>query len=85
MPKNYHTNFKLNSDGEYLALVDPTTNLVVAFDPGYPEQATDISYGPQGVYYDPPTPGSANGQALTDWFLTQPLIKTEGSTRMHLM
>ena len=61
---NFHTNFKLNSDGEYLALVDPTTNIVVAFEPGYPEQATDISYGPQGVYYDPPTPGSANGQAF---------------------
>ncbi|MCY2950518.1 MAG: lamin tail domain-containing protein, partial [Planctomycetota bacterium] len=41
-----HTNFKLDDQGEYLALVaaDGTT-VVSAFDPKYPTQKEDISYG----------------------------------------
>ncbi len=61
-----HTNFKLSGDGEYLALVDPSTNVVTAFAPRYPEQYADVSYGfPAGA--DPgvatflqPTPGASN-------------------------
>ena len=46
---NLHTNFRLNADGEYLALVSPDgTTIVSEFSTGgaeYPDQATDVSYG----------------------------------------
>ena len=61
-----HTNFKLDADGEYLALVmlDGAT-VLNEYSPIYPRQHTDISYGyaADGVtlaYFDTPTPGSAN-------------------------
>ncbi len=49
----YHTNFKLSSDGEYLALVRPDGVVVHDYNSyqlsdnefGYPPQQTDISYG----------------------------------------
>lgn len=41
-----HTNFKLDANGEYLALVDPTgTNVVTEFAPKYPGQIPDVSFG----------------------------------------
>ena len=41
-----HTNFKLDADGEYLALVDPAgTNIATQFAPEYPGQLPDVSYG----------------------------------------
>ena len=41
-----HTNFKLNADGEYLALVRPDgTNRVSEFAPAFPKQYSDVSYG----------------------------------------
>ncbi|MHB1034612.1 MAG: lamin tail domain-containing protein [Pirellulales bacterium] len=41
-----HTNFKLSSTGEYLALVKPDgTTVASQFAPGFPEQYEDISYG----------------------------------------
>ena len=39
-----HTNFKLASDGEYLALVMPDLTVSHAYDP-FPEQKPDLSYG----------------------------------------
>src|SRR6266540_2118806 len=62
-----HLNFKLDPSGEYLALVNPATNVVSAFSPFYLEQRADVSYGrdrldPNSVgYYSTPTPGAANG------------------------
>ncbi len=61
-----HTNFRLAREGSYLALVDSEGEVVSAFDPAYPEQQTDISYGrdrfaPTVLGYFPlPTPGSPN-------------------------
>jgi hypothetical protein len=61
-----HTNFKLATEGEYLALVSPDTNIVSEFTPTYPQQFTDISYGrvrgaPQSHgYFTKPTPGAPN-------------------------
>src|SRR5262249_40557339 len=62
-----HTNFKLDANGEYLALVAPDgTNVISAFDPAYPPQRADVSYGrdpldPSTVgYYSRPTPGAFN-------------------------
>ncbi len=41
-----HTNFRLDSNGEYLALVKPDgVTTVQEFAPEYPEQYEDISYG----------------------------------------
>jgi hypothetical protein len=70
-----HTNFRLASDGEYLALVDSQTNVVSAFEPVYPVQRSDISYGRDRVdptivgYFMIPTPGAANstsGEGFVD-------------------
>ena len=46
-----HTNFQLDGDGEYMALVEPN-GLTVAHEyaPQFPEQYEDISYG---IYSDP--------------------------------
>ncbi|MEE8450305.1 MAG: lamin tail domain-containing protein, partial [Thermoguttaceae bacterium] len=45
-----HTNFRLDADGEYLALVYPD-GITVAHEyaPAYPEQVEDASYGPGAV------------------------------------
>ncbi len=40
-----HTNFQLDSDGEFLALVSPAGEIVYQYAPTYPEQHTDYSYG----------------------------------------
>ncbi|MCD6303797.1 MAG: lamin tail domain-containing protein, partial [Planctomycetes bacterium] len=40
-----HTNFGLSGSGEYLALLDNADNVVHAYDPKYPKQFADISYG----------------------------------------
>ncbi len=41
-----HTNFQLSSSGEYLALVKPDgATATTAFDPQYPAQLEDVSYG----------------------------------------
>jgi hypothetical protein len=61
-----HTNFKLENGGEFLALIDPRTNLVSAFVPIFPPQQADISYGRDRVdpsllgYFTTPTPGAQN-------------------------
>jgi hypothetical protein len=60
-----HTNFRLDAQGGYLALLDPTTNVVSHFDP-YPSQLEDVSYGRDRVapemlgFFPQPTPGRAN-------------------------
>ena len=61
-----HTNFQLNKGGEYLALVDPATNVVSEFGPTYPPQQTDVSYGRDRTdptlvgFFTVPTPGAPN-------------------------
>jgi len=60
-----HTNFKLDGDGEFLALVKPDGITVASqFAPRFPNQRKNISYGlgSAGFHYlRPPTPGAANG------------------------
>lgn len=59
-----HTNFSLDKDGEYLALVAPDGAVVHEYTPRYPPQQADTSYGlRQGTfrYFAPPTPGQVNG------------------------
>jgi hypothetical protein len=60
-----HTNFQLDGDGEYLALVMPDGVTVASqFTPKFPKQYKDISFGvgadSQLHYFKPPTPRAAN-------------------------
>ncbi|MEW6746153.1 MAG: CotH kinase family protein [Planctomycetota bacterium] len=66
--RELHTNFKLNKEGEYLALVAPDGHAVIdSHAPAYPTQVTDLAYGRHvqaGLYYlDPPTPGASNSSS----------------------
>lgn len=66
-----HTNFKLGSEGEYLALVAPGgSTIATEFAPHYPPQSADVSYGVDAAgnlrYFTEPTPGSANGTGGDD-------------------
>ena len=59
-----HTNFKLEQDGEYLALIAPDgVTVVQEFDP-YPKQRGLVSYGLNAAgntgYLTDPTPGQTN-------------------------
>jgi hypothetical protein len=65
-----HTNFQLNKDGGYLALVlSDGARIVSAFAPSYPAQSTDVAYGsdrgnPALIgYFTSPTPGAPNATA----------------------
>jgi hypothetical protein len=68
-----HTNFKLDSEGEYLALTykDPATQAVSVVHEyaDFPEQFPDYSYGiasdDQVRYFSATTPGTVNGAGLS--------------------
>lgn len=71
----FHTNFKLDADGEYLALIAPDGTTITEFAPAYPPQRRDVSYGsapgsPDQVgYLNRPTPRAANvatGEGFVD-------------------
>ncbi len=58
-----HTNFRLNGDGEFLALSDAEGQIISQFNPEYPPQFPDVSYGYHDgdfVFFTTPTPGTAN-------------------------
>src|SRR5947207_1507919 len=69
-----HTNFRLNAQGDYLALADGTGGVLQQFPTNYPAagrfpaQSKNISYGlgSSGAvgFFRPPTPGAANGSAF---------------------
>lgn len=65
----FHTDFSLNRDGEFLALVNPDGEVVSAFSPTYPIQRPDISFGRDAGdlsamgYLIEPTPGSPNSSS----------------------
>lgn len=61
-----HTNFKLSGSGEYLALLDEDGNVVTEFNPAFPEQQTDVSYGYFNnayINFSEPTPGADNEES----------------------
>ena len=63
--REYHANFSLNKEGEYLALVYKDGETIIhEFAPVYPELRTDCSYGIGGFYYLDPSPGQVNGIGL---------------------
>jgi hypothetical protein len=43
--KQLHTNFKLDAQGEYLALIEPEGRIATEYAPRFPRQFADISYG----------------------------------------
>ena len=59
-----HTNFKLASSGEYLALVEPDgISIAFAYSPAYPPQQSNVAYGlfqGQHTYLENPSPASVN-------------------------
>ncbi|MFT7513621.1 MAG: hypothetical protein ACI9QL_002835 [Candidatus Omnitrophota bacterium] len=59
-----HTNFRLDGDGEYLALVNAQTNIVFEYAPAYPSQLEDLTYGVDTNlaprYFATPTPLGPN-------------------------
>ena len=67
-----HTNFKLSRAGKFLGLYTPDSPRVLAggFEPQYPEQRNDYSYGLDSAgtwrYFSPPTPGRPNGASTIE-------------------
>lgn len=67
-----HTNFSLDADGDYLALVRADgSSVATEFAPKFPKQQANVSFGPAGsppagaaVYLEKPTPGAGNSAAL---------------------
>jgi hypothetical protein len=65
----FHTNFKLNAFGDYLALFNAESPRVpiTEFTPEFPEQRNNHSYGLNSAntwhYFERPTPGGPNGDA----------------------
>src|SRR5437773_3623497 len=64
-----HTNFKLNSAGDYLGLFNSESprQVMSEFAPEFPEQRSDYSYGYDSAnalrYFQTPTPSAANGNS----------------------
>ena len=76
-----HTNFKLDSDGEYLALVEPDGVTVHhEFAPAFPQQLPSISYGIEpgaggaAGYFTNPTPLAENDLDAVAAFVEEPVI-----------
>lgn len=42
---NLHADYRLSAGGEYLGLTDPTESIVHQYQPEFPPQRTDVSYG----------------------------------------
>ena len=56
-----HTNFKLDAEGDFLAIASPHGDVVHQYDPGFPRQIADVSFGlvgDQWLYMPEPTPGA---------------------------
>ncbi len=66
-----HASFALSKDGEYLALVKPDGTVFSAYEPAFPAQYDDISYGVgltgENHYFTAPTPGQANSASYMDY------------------
>ncbi len=78
-----HTNFKLALDGEYLALVAPDgATIQTEFDPDYPAQQEDVSYGvAQGTNTETLLTAAAPGRALIPDAVTGPALGTGWTSR----
>ena len=71
-----HTNFRLSSKGEFLALIDPEGQMVSSFEPAFPDQSPNVSYGI----------GQSSGQEtviLKSGSMARALIPTESDSRLR--
>ena len=82
-----HANFKLNADGEYLALVDPAGDVISEFAPTYPEwEPAEVSFGrdrnePALVgFFTIPTPGQPNQAGGPGEFAPDVVFSRESGT-----
>ena len=79
-----HTNFRLEAETGYLALVAPDGATVVTEYADYPEQFEDLSYGitsaGESAYFAAPTPGQANGTGIPEDPTHQPVMSVPGGT-----
>ncbi len=63
---SFHTNFRLDPNGEYLGLTAPNGEVISEFKPAYPPQPRDVSYGTVAGavanfgYFVTPTPRRPN-------------------------
>lgn len=68
-----HTNFKLSSDGEFLALSQPDQTIVSQYAPAFPAQSTDVSFGlidhdpNQTSFFSTPSPGEPNQDPIQNF------------------
>jgi hypothetical protein len=62
-----HTNFTLDRDGGFLALVKPDgVTISFQFTPAFPPQVTDVSFGLDPAALRPPVSASSSGGAVPD-------------------
>jgi hypothetical protein len=66
-----HTNFSLDEGGEYLALVHKDGTILTEFNPTYPSQRRDVSYGYDSTgaltFFTTGTPGTVNGGGVVNF------------------
>jgi hypothetical protein len=79
----FHTNFKLDSDGEYLALTDGAGQVVSELLPGYPRQLPFQSYAKDPAngawkYTDNATPAAANSGPYYQGVVAPPTASAPG-------
>ncbi|MFP6874967.1 MAG: lamin tail domain-containing protein [Verrucomicrobiales bacterium] len=75
--EEFHSNFSLGDEGEYLALTGPDGDEPVD-EFNYPKQFYAISYGKEG-YFSMPTPGTANAPlSYTDYVRDTKFSSTRG-------
>ena len=89
----YHTNFKLDPEGEYLALTKSDGfggyTIVQQFSPTFPKQNNDISYGEYDTehyvgFFAVPTPGRRNVGGYDGYVLGETsAVATQGMTLLH--
>ncbi len=89
----YHTNFKLDPDGEYLALTKSDGlggyTIVQQFSPSFQKQNNDISYGEYDTehyvgFFAVPTPGKRNVGGYDGYVLGETsAVATQGVTLLH--
>jgi len=81
--QRYHTNFKLDLFGDYLALYNAESPRVAVseFAPEYPEQRNNYSYGRDPTnslrYFATPTPEAANGSSSISNIAPRPHFSVE--------
>ena len=77
-----HTNFKLDADGEFIGLYDPSGTAVSQLAPTYPAMTAFQSYARNGggtfQYSSTPTPGAVNAGAFSDAIVATPTVSLPG-------